>query len=166
MKLTIYLGGVQQGNPITFEPTADGQIDRDGRTPCEVIMESSGYAASGNAWKSDYIIKANVYAGYRLIRSSTTFDFSYNPGAIPQPVDPLYHYFASGSGPKSNVAIVDRTGLSPYDNEAYSYQGSVWRYNVKLYFVAISYKIIHAATGSKLIMRSNAAHGDTILRDA
>ncbi|MBQ1429491.1 MAG: hypothetical protein IIZ06_07465 [Kiritimatiellae bacterium] len=165
MTITIYLGGVQQGNPITFEPTADGQIDRDGRTPCEIVMESSGYAASGSAWKSDFNITANVYSGYRLIRSSTTFDFSYNPQSIPQPADPLYHYYASGSGPRQ-VLVRDRTGLSPYDNEAYSYQGSVWRYNVKLYFARISYKIIHAATGSKLIMRSNAAHGDTILRDA
>ena len=165
MTATVYLGGVQQGNPITFEPTADGQIYRDGRTPCELIMEASGYAASGSAWKSDFNITADVYSGYRLIKSSTTLDFSYNPGGISNPADPWYHYLNGGSGPHQ-VVIRDRTGISPQDNQSYSFRGSTWRYNVKLYFVRVSYKIIHSALSGKQIVRASVANGSLIMRDA
>lgn len=166
MQLTIYLGGVQQGNPITFEPTAEGQIERDGRTPCEVVIEAAGYETSGSYWGSDYNITANVYSGFRLIKSSTTYDFTYNPEGVSQPADPWFHYQSLGSGPKNNLPIRSNIVYGPFDNQGYSFSHSIWRYNVKLYFVRISYKIIHAANGHHLIMRSNSAHGDTILRDA
>lgn len=171
MTLEAYINGALSFRISNWTPTEEGQSTSDGRLVSGEWLELFAYAEifrrEQSGWGCSYRIKAVIPSRLRLDKTHTSFEFAENPGDIPQPADPWYHYKGSFSG--IGPTTVERLGLrTALLHDEQHYQGNLdesWRIVVKVYFSRITHTILRDESRG-IILRASDSYGGKVMCDA